>query len=135
LFCKRAVPALAASHRRGLYKYKDRENYTTEVFKLKFLYLCSWITPDDDSKSESKLFECKTILTFKYSETNVMRFLFNLLRIKGLYRFPALLAHPQEARTQKALGILRACYVNKILVQPIDITQKQYNNCYLFSAS
>jgi hypothetical protein len=25
-----------------------------------------------------------------------MHFLFNLLRIKGLYMFPALLAHPQE---------------------------------------
>jgi hypothetical protein len=26
-----------------------------------------------------------------------MHFLFNLLRIKGLYMFPALLVHPQEA--------------------------------------
>jgi hypothetical protein len=33
----------------------------------------------------------------QYSETNVIRFLFNLLRIKGLYMFRALLAHPQEA--------------------------------------
>jgi hypothetical protein len=33
----------------------------------------------------------------QYSETNVMHFLFNLLRIKGLYMFRALLAHPQEA--------------------------------------
>jgi hypothetical protein len=32
----------------------------------------------------------------QYSETNVMHFLFNLLRIKGLYMFRALLAHPQE---------------------------------------
>jgi hypothetical protein len=31
------------------------------------------------------------------SETNVMHFLFSLLRIIGLYMFPALLAHPQEA--------------------------------------
>jgi hypothetical protein len=29
-----------------------------------------------------------------YSETNVMHFLFNSLRIKGLYVFQALLAHP-----------------------------------------
>jgi hypothetical protein len=29
------------------------------------------------------------------SEMNVMHFLFNLLRIKGLYMFRALLAHPQ----------------------------------------
>jgi hypothetical protein len=33
----------------------------------------------------------------QYCETNVMHFLFSLLRIKGLYMFPALLAHPQEA--------------------------------------
>jgi hypothetical protein len=32
-----------------------------------------------------------------YSETNVMHFLFNLLRIKDPYMFQGLLAHPQEA--------------------------------------
>jgi hypothetical protein len=31
------------------------------------------------------------------SGTNVMHFLFNLLRIIGLYMFRALLVHPQEA--------------------------------------
>jgi hypothetical protein len=36
----------------------------------------------------------------QYSETNVMHFLFNLLRIKGLYMFPVLLTHPQEALHQ-----------------------------------
>jgi hypothetical protein len=34
---------------------------------------------------------------YQYSENNVMHTLFNLLRIKGLYRFQALLTHPQEA--------------------------------------
>jgi hypothetical protein len=33
----------------------------------------------------------------RFSETNVMQFLFSLLRIKDLYMFRALLAHPQEA--------------------------------------
>jgi hypothetical protein len=33
----------------------------------------------------------------QYSKTNVMHFLFNLLRITGLYMFRALLAHLQEA--------------------------------------
>jgi hypothetical protein len=33
----------------------------------------------------------------QYSETNVMHFLFSLLRIKGLYMFRALLPHLQEA--------------------------------------
>jgi hypothetical protein len=37
------------------------------------------------------------------SETNVMHFLFNLLRIKGLYVFRALLAHPQEALHERHL--------------------------------
>jgi hypothetical protein len=32
----------------------------------------------------------------QYGETNVMHFLFSLLRIKGLYMFRALLAHLQE---------------------------------------
>jgi hypothetical protein len=32
----------------------------------------------------------------QYSETNVMHFLFSLLRMKDLYMFRALLAHPQE---------------------------------------
>jgi hypothetical protein len=45
------------------------------------------------------------------SETNVMHFLFSLLRIKGLYMFPALLSHPQEA-LYIALGILLACCVS-----------------------
>jgi hypothetical protein len=30
----------------------------------------------------------------QYNETNVMHFSFNLLKIKGLYMFRALLAHP-----------------------------------------
>jgi hypothetical protein len=33
----------------------------------------------------------------QYNETNVMHFSINLLRIKDLYMFRALLAHPQEA--------------------------------------
>jgi hypothetical protein len=35
----------------------------------------------------------------QYSETNVMQFLLNLLRLMGLYMFRALVAHPQEACT------------------------------------
>jgi hypothetical protein len=40
---------------------------------------------------------------FQYSETNVMHVLFNLLRIKGLYTFRALLAHPQEVLHKRYL--------------------------------
>jgi hypothetical protein len=38
-----------------------------------------------------------------YSETNLIHFLFSLLRIKGLYVFRALLAHPQEALHKRHL--------------------------------
>jgi hypothetical protein len=40
------------------------------------------------------LLTCITV--YQWSKTSVMHFLFNLLRIKGLYMFLALLAHPQE---------------------------------------
>jgi hypothetical protein len=43
------------------------------------------------------------ILVYQYSETNVMHFLFNLLRVTGLYMFRALLAHPQEALHKRHL--------------------------------
>jgi hypothetical protein len=44
------------------------------------------------------IFENRMKIVFnQFSETNVMHFLFNLLRIRGLYIFRALLAHPQEA--------------------------------------
>jgi hypothetical protein len=39
----------------------------------------------------------------QHSETNVMHFLFSLLRIKGLFMFRALLAHPQEALHKRHL--------------------------------
>jgi hypothetical protein len=34
---------------------------------------------------------------YQYSKTNVMHFSFNLIRIKDLYMFRGLFAHPQEA--------------------------------------
>jgi hypothetical protein len=37
-----------------------------------------------------------TDIKYQYNEINVMNFLFNLLRIKGLYMFRALLAYPQK---------------------------------------
>jgi hypothetical protein len=37
------------------------------------------------------------IILYQYNETNVRHLSFNLLRIKDLYMFRALLAHPQEA--------------------------------------
>jgi hypothetical protein len=45
----------------------------------------------------------KSLYLYQYGETNVMHFLFNLLRIKGIYMFRALLAHPQEALHKRHL--------------------------------
>jgi hypothetical protein len=44
-----------------------------------------------------------TLIVYQYSETNVMQLLFSLLRIKGLYMFRALLAHPQKALNKRHL--------------------------------
>jgi hypothetical protein len=41
---------------------------------------------------------------YQYNETNVMHFPFSLLKIKGLYLFQALLAHPQEAHHKQHLA-------------------------------
>jgi hypothetical protein len=43
------------------------------------------------------------IIVYQYNKINVMHFSFSLLRIKGLYMFRALLAHPQEALHKRNL--------------------------------
>jgi hypothetical protein len=43
------------------------------------------------------------IMVYQHSETNVMHFLFSLLRIKGLDMFRALLAHPPEVLNKRQL--------------------------------
>jgi hypothetical protein len=83
---------------------------------------------------------------YQYSETNVMYFLFNLLRIKGLYMFRTILVHPQETlHKQHLVYCVRVMSVGctrigvelvaPILVQPTDITRTQYTKCRLCSAS
>jgi hypothetical protein len=84
-------------------------------------------------------------LRYQYSETNVIYFLFSLLRIKGHYVLRALLAHPQ--------GALYKCHSvycvrfhqftapglkwnsTPIPVQQTDITHTQYTKCCLCTAS
>jgi hypothetical protein len=51
----------------------------------------------------SLLLISKQMLERQYSETNVMHFLSSLLRIKGLYMFRELLAHPQEVLNKRHL--------------------------------
>jgi hypothetical protein len=63
----------------------------------------------------------------QYSETKIMRFLFSLLRIKGLYMFRELLAHPQEA--------LHKWHLVYCMRVPADLTCTQYIKCRLRSTS
>jgi hypothetical protein len=49
------------------------------------------------------MFGWPCIIVYQYSETNVMHFLFNLLRIKDLCMFRALLAHLHEALHKRHL--------------------------------
>jgi hypothetical protein len=72
------------------------------------------------------------ITVYQYSETNVMHFLFSLLRIKGLYMYWALLAHPQEALHKRHL-VYCVCVMSvgctRIaveLVRPTDITRTHH---------
>jgi hypothetical protein len=68
-----------------------------------------------------------------------MHFLFSLLRIKGLYVFRELLAHPQEA-LRTAIGVLRECYVSWLHQSQTSPeaahlkTRTQYTKCRLCSA-
>jgi hypothetical protein len=43
------------------------------------------------------------LIVYQYSETNVMHFLFNLLRNQGLYMFLALPVHLQESLYKRHL--------------------------------
>jgi hypothetical protein len=45
----------------------------------------------------------RNVCVIQYSETNVMHFLFNLLRIKNLYMLQTLLAPPQEVLHEQHL--------------------------------
>jgi hypothetical protein len=73
----------------------------------------------------------------QYIETNVMHFSFSLLRIKGLYMFRELLAILQEVLHKRNL-VYCVCVMSvgctsstPILVQPTDITRRQYTKCRL----
>jgi hypothetical protein len=64
--------------------------------------LCPSVRPRGTTRLPLDGYSCNLVLD-QYSETNVMHFLFSLLRIKGLYIFRALLAHPQEALHKRHL--------------------------------
>jgi hypothetical protein len=70
-----------------------------------------------------------------------MQFSFNLLRIKSLYMFQALVADPQEALHKQHLAYCvcvmsvgcATTAVTAIMAQPSDITRTQYTKCRLLS--
>jgi hypothetical protein len=62
---------------------------------------------------------CIILVVFQYSETNVMHFSFSLLRIKVLYMFRALLAHPQKVCTSGTWYI--ACMLCQLAATRIGV--------------
>jgi hypothetical protein len=76
------------------------------------------------------LFCWPCVILYQYSGTNVMHFLFSLLRIKGLYMFRALLTHSQEVLHNGTWYIVcvlcQLAAPGLILVQPTDIPHTQY---------
>jgi hypothetical protein len=61
-----------------------------------FIYENMWVWKEE-------LFCWPCVIAYQYNETNVMHFSFNLLRIKSLYMFRALLAQLQEALQKRHL--------------------------------
>jgi hypothetical protein len=95
-----------------MYRYKS-------CFAHQFVN-CTWIYID-----------IKYIL-YQYNEINAMHILFNLLRIKDLYMFRSLLAHPQEALHKRHfVYCVRVMSAAPELVPP----RTQYTKCRLCSAS
>jgi hypothetical protein len=72
-------------------------------------------------------------IVYQYNDTTVMHFTFNLLRIKGLYMFRALLAHPQETLHKRHLVycvLWHGCSFTATVPQLTDI-RTQYPKCRL----
>jgi hypothetical protein len=61
------------------------------------------ICSSETSLEANWMFCWPCITVYQYNGTNVMYFSLNLLRIKGIYVFRALLAHPQEALYKRHL--------------------------------
>jgi hypothetical protein len=109
-------------------------------YELQSTFMCSLTHSEEGSTYLMFCWPC--IIVYQYSETNVMNFLFSLLRIKGLYMFRALLAHPQEALNKRHLVycvrvMSVGCYQDWSVAafQPTGITRTQYTKCRLFSVS
>jgi hypothetical protein len=87
---------------------------------------------------QTHFLKVKSIVGYQYRESNVMHFVFSLLRTKGLYMFRELLAQPQKVQHKRHLvycvrvmsvGCTRIGVELVSLVQPTDITRTQYTKC------
>jgi hypothetical protein len=79
-----------------------RRNVLHQNSRNSYVRLCETLNISH-CQSNPSIYEGPKIRNTQYRKTNVMHFLFNLLRIKGLYMFRALLAHPQEANHKRQL--------------------------------
>jgi hypothetical protein len=74
-----------------------------------------------------------SITVYQYNETNVMQFSFDLWRIKGLYMFRALIAHPQEVAALQPCHSQLTLYArnipNAVCVAPPDDEQVKLETC------
>jgi hypothetical protein len=93
----------------------------------------------DNVKLYENLMFCWTcIIVYRYNETNMMHFLFILLRIKSLYMLRALFAHPQEVLHKRHLvSCLRIMSVGCATI-PVKLQshiRTQYTKWHLCNAS
>jgi hypothetical protein len=86
-------------------------------------------------------------LCLQHTETNVMHFSFNIFRIKGLYMFRALLAHPQEALQKRHLvycvrimsvgcgtiAVKRVVRLSRLSAADSQIRRTTRTNCHIYT--
>jgi Zn-finger protein len=124
---------------------------------------CPWLVHDWLNRPGLKVRSSKAHLMFCWpctivyhcNETNVMHFSSNLLRIRGLFMFRVLLAHPREVLNKRHLvycvrTISVGCGTIAVsqnfsnfsnsretatMPQPAHIIRRQYTKCRFYSAS
>jgi hypothetical protein len=107
--------------------YQNLKIWAMSIISLK-------ISSIQNSTFSCLMFCLPCIIVYQHTETNVMHFSFNLLRIKSLYMFRTLLAHPQVMLNKRhlvhcvsQLNVARMQTAN--VPQPTGITRTQYIKC------
>jgi hypothetical protein len=87
---------------------------------------------------QNLMFYWPCIIVYQYNDSNVIHLSFSLLRIKGLFMFRALLAHPQEALHKRHLvycvrimsvGCCHGCSQSATVQQPPEDEQVMLERC------